>query len=237
MRTLVFIHGFLGCKRDFKKLTDLLNDRYLCHSFDLPGHGSESLKGASFDAFLEKIKENHLIGYSMGGRLSLLFAEKYPHLVKKLIIISSHLGLESKQDKERRFSEDLAWVKKMESSSTKEFIESWYNQPLFDSLRQNKEVFLELTQRRSTIDTKPLAKILPSLSVAKQKSLWSALDSFEQDILFLCGEKDEKYRELYGKIPPSPKRKIQFLPGVGHAPHLENPQMLKDALIHFLQES
>lgn len=241
---IVFLHGFLGSKQDFKNALPYLEKHYPCYSFDLPGHnGAPISPSASFDEFLNHIKQKlkkkqipkcHLVGYSMGGRLSLLFAEKYPEMVEKLVIISSHLGLQTKKEKESRFAQDLLWANKLQEKPVEEFLKEWYDQPIFSSLREKQGIFEEMHARRTKIDPKPLAKVLQGLSLARQKPLWGHLRSFPQPILFLCGEKDEKFKALYEKIPPSPTRIVKCLPDAGHAPHLEKPEDCANAIIPFL---
>lgn len=241
---LVFLHGFLGSKQDFSDSIALFETKYSCISFDLPGHGGAGLsEKPSFDVFLDNIHKHllerriakcHLIGYSMGGRLALFFAKKFPDLVDKLIIVSSHLGLEDQKEKKVRLLQDNAWAEKLQNQPIEQFLTEWYNQPLFNSLRKNSR-FQEILKRRSKVNPKDAAEVLQNLSLAKQKALWKDLASFTQSMLFICGAEDEKYVSLYEKIPVGPKVQVTAIPMAGHAPHLEKPDAFAATVLQFLE--
>jgi 2-succinyl-6-hydroxy-2,4-cyclohexadiene-1-carboxylate synthase len=242
---LVFLHGFLGSKQDFTESINLFSPHFPCFSFDLPGHGQVSLpEKPSYDVFLaliaerleqNQIKKCHLIGYSMGGRLALLFAKKFPDIVDKLIIISSHLGIEDKRERKDRLLQDTAWAEKLQNQPIEQFLTEWYNQPLFNTLRSNKARFQEMLKRRSKVNPKDAAAVLQNLSLAKQKTLWKDLSHFTQNMLFICGAEDEKYKSLYDKIPIGPKVQVATIPSAGHAPHLEKPDAFAEKVLQFLE--
>ena len=78
MQKLLFLHGALGCQRDFDPLKALLSTTYECYTLDFIGHGDQAhCDGAlSIPAFAAQAKtfvaqhqlQNALVfGYSMGG--------------------------------------------------------------------------------------------------------------------------------------------------------------------------
>ncbi len=243
-KTLIFLHGFLGSRHDFKPFLPHFEKNFSCHSFDLPGHNQAPLSCcSSFEDFIEliskKIKEItedpcSLIGYSLGGRLALLFAKKYPELVDKLVIISSHLGLEHSEERKKRFSEDLIWADKLEKLSMDDFLKEWYDQPVFQSLKDKTELFEEVKVKRRLSDPRSVAKVLKGLSLGKQPPMWNELCDFPHPMLFLCGDEDKKYKELYEKIPLSSMRRVVNVLGAGHALHLEKPEEFIKIVIPFL---
>ncbi len=103
--TVLYLHG-LGCsKSDFLQATEveLLHDHTII-ALDFPGHGNSAyLENLGIDdlieithSFAEKLKLNNivLIGFSLGGLVALLFAEKYPEKVKAFINIEGNLAYE-----------------------------------------------------------------------------------------------------------------------------------------------
>src|SRR5689334_17350674 len=87
----VFLHGFLGNSQDWQEVASKL--LATCIAFDLPGHGASAFTEDFFLAFHQATKEFppfHLVGYSMGGRLALQFAAKYPEKINKLTLLSAH---------------------------------------------------------------------------------------------------------------------------------------------------
>ena len=48
------------------------------------------------------VKELHICGYSLGGRLAISFAAKYPSMIKSLLLESTSLGIEDRDIREVR---------------------------------------------------------------------------------------------------------------------------------------
>jgi pimeloyl-ACP methyl ester carboxylesterase len=100
-KTLVIaMHGFGETCGNFDFLEPLLGDQVTWISLDLPYHGHTLWRGGkespipSLKTFIEtccKIHGTHkvvLVGYSMGGRYCLKFAEEHPGLIEKLILLA-----------------------------------------------------------------------------------------------------------------------------------------------------
>ncbi len=107
---LTFLHGFLGSPLDWQDLD--LPGLFLT----LPGH-----QGRPLDlSLLEKEipKKTTLIGYSLGGRLAMDFAHRFPERIERLIILSANPGLE--KGKEERIEWDEKWAQLLETEGMKE---------------------------------------------------------------------------------------------------------------------
>ena len=113
---VVLLHGFLENLNSFSNLTNVLSTRHKVISIDLPGHGKSDCLGyihtmdEMAEAVLqvlkkERIRRCFLIGHSMGGYVSLAFAEKYPKFIRGLCLLNSTSVEDSKRRKEFR---DLA---------------------------------------------------------------------------------------------------------------------------------
>ena len=131
---ILLLHGFLGTPSDWEPLTKHLTSSY--KTLTLPGH-----LGTPFDlTFLEKAitKKVTLVGYSLGGRLAMDFARKYPERIERLVILSANPGLES--GREERIIQDEKWISIIENDGMDRFLDQWYAQPLFSSFSFNKEM-------------------------------------------------------------------------------------------------
>src|SRR5690242_19189175 len=111
---LVFLHGFLGCKEDWTDVISHLKDHFCCYAIDLPGHGplpvTEDIVQSVFETLQRlKLLRCPIVGYSMGGRIALELAKRYPKEFEKLIVISSHTGLKDEASRQLRWEQDLKW--------------------------------------------------------------------------------------------------------------------------------
>ncbi|MGO2103257.1 MAG: alpha/beta fold hydrolase [Psychroflexus halocasei] len=98
---LLFVHGFLESSKMWNSvLSHFDQEKYTVYTIDLPGHGDspvfeeannlEKLAELIFEFVkLHKIDELSIIGHSLGGYIALAFAEKYPDILQKLILLNS----------------------------------------------------------------------------------------------------------------------------------------------------
>ncbi|MEP5935347.1 MAG: alpha/beta fold hydrolase [Winogradskyella arenosi] len=93
----IILHGFLGMGDNWKTLAKQFSESdYEVHLVDQRNHGrSFHSEDFNYDILAEDLKaycDSHelkdivLLGHSMGGKTAMLFASKYPELVKNLII-------------------------------------------------------------------------------------------------------------------------------------------------------
>ncbi len=90
-RPLLLLHGFGGAAWNFAELVPLLAGRRLLVP-DLPGHGGSSpLPAPSLAGFADAVAglldgPVDVLGHSMGGVVALRLAERYPELVRRLVL-------------------------------------------------------------------------------------------------------------------------------------------------------
>ena len=103
-RPLVFLHGWLGSWRYWMPTMDNLSDRFRTYAFDMWGFGDSdrnpqrySLASyvAQLDLFMEElgVMRASLVGHSMGAAVALLFAERYPDRVDRIMAVSTPLAV------------------------------------------------------------------------------------------------------------------------------------------------
>lgn len=110
---VVLLHGFLENAFMWKDVQPELSKSHRVISIDLLGHGqtgclgyvhSVELMAEAVHAVLKSLRLRRviLIGHSMGGYVSLAFAEKYPEMVKGLCLMDSTAQADSEERKELR---------------------------------------------------------------------------------------------------------------------------------------
>jgi pimeloyl-ACP methyl ester carboxylesterase len=96
-KPLLIIHGFLGMSDNWKSLaSQYALEGFEVHVLDLRNHGkSFHSEDFSYEIMaqdvleyceLHNLNQVSIIGHSMGGKVAMLFATKYPDRVEKLII-------------------------------------------------------------------------------------------------------------------------------------------------------
>lgn len=112
---VVFLHGFLENQSMWHRLAGDLPKKYRKITLDLPGHGQSGNLGYihTMEGMAEvvraltdhlKLRKISLAGHSMGGYVALAFAERYPDMIRGLILMNSTAYADSppkKTDRDR----------------------------------------------------------------------------------------------------------------------------------------
>lgn len=247
---IIFLHGFTGSVTDWKFVTDQLPENLTPIFIDLIGHGkSESPNSikyykAQFQIEILKyiieylnLKKVILAGYSMGGRLALLFTMKNYTLVESLILESTSFGIENEQERKERIKSDQKLAEQIGNSSVEEFIKNWMKAPLFGTLKNvGFERFETLKNRK--IETNNLIGLKNSLlgfSTGKMENYFLVLNDFNVKTMLIVGELDEKFVKI-NKIANSllPNSELVIVKQSGHNVHFEKPKEFLKFLNRFL---
>jgi len=244
-QTILYVHGFMGSSEDWRPVAEHIGASF-CHlTVDLPGHG-RSLDAASYDApsalrallaLLDAlgIEQTFLAGYSMGGRLALRLALEHPQRFKALVLESASPGLRTRAEREARRIGDEQIAAELERGNYREFLDRWYEQPLFGGLTQHAD-YGRLLARRLQNNPAELAKALRGLSVAKQPSFWNRLAEIKMPTLVICGEWDEKYRQISSEMQRrNPRFERVVIAGSGHNTHFEQGKVFARAVESFFK--
>lgn len=244
----VFLHGFTGCSRDWRNIVAELASNFYCLMPDLPGHGQTVVEGSDDNFLMEHtasaliewldslgVKQCHLAGYSMGGRLGLYLVLNYPDRFDKVVLESSSAGIKTEKERAVRRANDKSIAEKIITLSINEFMQEWYNQPLFATLRQHPKRLSALLKDRKSVDREGLAKSLCMMGTGMQPSLWRRLSEVQHDTLLIVGEKDTKFckiaEEMAGLIQGVT---VAVVTEAGHNVHFEKPDEFTALVKRFL---
>ena len=124
--TVLFLHGFMGSSADCREVSAGIGDRVYCIAVDLPGHGASlgmsqdnyTIEGAT-RAVIKTLDGLEVVcpvvaGYSMGGRLALYLALRYPERCAGLFLESASPGLENSSKRAARRAADESKAKRLE---------------------------------------------------------------------------------------------------------------------------
>jgi len=179
--SLLFLHGFLGSSGDWQDVISFFADDFYCLALDLPGHGKTVVDSPKQNYSMERVASGlvefleskdlrkwNMIAYSMGGRLALYMAVHYPDRFNRILLESASPGLEHLKERQLRLDQDAKLAERLESIRFKDFLREWYEQPLFVSLKKDKDKFEKLLNERLKNDKKGLNLSLKYMSTGVQ---------------------------------------------------------------------
>ncbi|NEU32580.1 2-succinyl-6-hydroxy-2,4-cyclohexadiene-1-carboxylate synthase [bacterium LRH843] len=248
---LLLLHGFTGSSTGWKRFQPYWEDHSRAIALDIIGHGKSEaptdLKKYAIEAqanalaaLLEKldIKKTDILGYSMGGRLALTFAVKYPEKVRNLILESSSPGLELESEREARRKQDWQLSECIKEKGIENFVDYWENIPLFES--QKRLPASRRTELRSErLNQSPLGLMnsLKGMGTGSQPPWWKELKDLSCPVLLLTGTLDEKFCQLARSMEKEIERSRWIsVENGGHAIHVEKPEMFGTIVSKYLSQ-
>ncbi len=195
-RAIVFLHGFLGSSKIWDGYIDKFVKSYKIILIDLPGHGQSDSYGYihTMELMAESVKSvlDHLnlrryiiVGHSMGGYVSLAFAEMYSDNLKGLVLFHSTALADSEIKKLER-TRSINLVKRNRGNYIRGAILNLFNPNLLQffepEIQLSENIAKQLTPRA----------IIDSLEGMKQRLNREVILKFaEYPILFLAGKADK----------------------------------------------
>ncbi|MDP3998888.1 MAG: alpha/beta hydrolase [bacterium] len=246
--SLILIHGWCGSADFFTGIIPQLAEKFKIIAPDLPGcglrgkEGSEELEGKhtifTYVNFLRRLVKHlklgkvNLLGYSMGGTITLEWAKKYPKEVSKIVVFEPNLG-----------GRDISFLGKLMIIEGK----IKFSRPLL------RWVYAEVTEKEKSfrrLSSKNKKVLIDELYGA---SLRMAEESAED---ILRGKNIESYQKIQSptlllagglKTPVSTPEEVEklgkIIPGAkvvkflhaGHAFIMEDPAGLTGIVVNFLE--
>lgn len=229
---VLLIHGFLGEPADWDAVVAALaRPRRVLRAnvllLDVERCDVASLAGAlAKEIGRQGLAPMNVVGYSLGGRLTLALADRHPACVRRAIAVSASPGIDDPLERAERAAADARLAGTLAEAGLEAFLERWYAQPLFAPLRGHA-AFPAMRARRAAGDARAWAAVLRDASPGANPSLWSALPALASGVSLAVGELDGKYRaqsEEAGRR--APRLRVDRIEGAGHAVHLERPAAL-----------
>lgn len=251
---VVFLHGFSQSTRTWRPVVErMLRDprasglRFLL--LDLVGHGAsdrperpEAYTLPHIVEALERFRSGlglgrmHLVGYSMGGRIALLYALRHPDALRSLVVESASFGPRSRDEAQAMRERDAALAERLARSTPEEFADWWAAMPLFATQSGLPEAVQEAERAmRVANDTKALARVVTGCGQGAMPSLWEDVAVLPVPVHYLVGERDERYMAIASEAAVRWGLDVRRFP-TGHNVHVESPERYARALLDIVSD-
>jgi len=249
---LMLLHGYTGSARSMAGLAHAFGRDYQTLAPDLPGHGRSVAAacgdGYRFEGCLGDLavalaasghRRAHWLGYSMGARLALGCAVRYPEIVNSLVLVAGRAGIADPDERLARRRADDSLAVRIETLGVAAFVDEWLAQPLFATLHRRGPEFIANERRaRLANDARGLAASLRALGPGAQPPLFDELPRVRVPVLLVAGALDERFVELARELARLlPQAELCVIPDAGHAVHVEQPAAFVRVASDFLRRA
>lgn len=228
--TLLLLHGLFGALSNFSGIIDEFKDKYnvvvpILPIFDLPIR-KVSVSGL-VDYVIDFVEykgfdQVNVLGNSLGGHITLLFALSKPEYIKSIILTGSSGLFESAMGSSFPKRGDYEFIKNK--------TEGTFYDPKVATKELTDEVFDIVNDRNKAI------RIIATAKSAVRHNLGDKLHQIEAPTLLIWGKQDnitppfvgEKFNELIENS------QLEFVEKCGHAPMMEKPAIFNKILSDFL---
>jgi 2-succinyl-6-hydroxy-2,4-cyclohexadiene-1-carboxylate synthase len=234
--TFLALHGFTQRGSMWGEVAALVGGEWIAP--DLPGHGATP--PCPWDEAVSSVASllsgaaapRCLVGYSMGGRLSLAVAVEHPEALERLVLISGSPGISDLAERSRRGEEDGALAARIEEVGVGAFLEEWLAQPWFagPSLPSPEWQAAERAIRLGS-SARGLAGALRLLGQGAQPYLGDRLADLSLPVLLVAGSDDRRYADLAVQMGREIRRAtVHLIDGAAHAVVGERPEAVATAM-------
>ncbi|WP_100638076.1 alpha/beta fold hydrolase [Marinobacter salexigens] len=241
--TIVLVHGFGANKDNWTRLARELTDDFNVYAVDLPGHGESSKpldlgysladQVGHLSRILEAlgIKEMHMMGNSMGGGITALYAATYPDQIKSAVLFNPAGILE--------YENDMVGLVLAGDN------------PLIPSQPGDFERLMDFALEKRPFVPWPILGVLEEKAIANQavnKVIFDAIadpdfeplfrstiKDIEDPLLIVWGKEDRILDYRNGPVfqETIPGSQLVILDGIGHAPMIETPEESAQLFLEF----
>ena len=236
--TVILLHEFALDARMWDAQFLELARRYRVVRYDLRGFGRSSAPAEPYSHVEDLrrlmtalgIRQAHLVGASMGGRVAIDFALAYPSEVQSLVLVDASLGgWEFSKSFSATFSDTAQSARRGDWSEARR---RWLDQPLYASARAQPDLNGRLKQM---IDEYGGAHFIRPDPVVATQSAARQLARIKALTLVIVGERDAAdFQEIAAKLVREiPSARKVVIPGVGHLANMEAPARFNRVVLDF----
>lgn len=239
---VVFMHGIGGNKRNWHDNLPYFAEKFHAVAWDARGYGeSEDYEGAlNFASFADDLvrvidhfgaERAHIIGLSMGGRIAMDFAERYPERLGALVLCATHRGFSHFSDDKKKEFIRLRKEPLVNGGEPRDIAV-----PVARTLigpNASEEAFAKLVDSMERLHKDSYIK---SVEATVMSDSHSKLHEIQVPTLVVVGTEDklttpEIAEEIRDQIPNS---RLIMIDGAGHLVNIEEPGAFNRQVREFL---
>jgi pimeloyl-ACP methyl ester carboxylesterase len=241
---VMLVHGFTEDRRIWDPLLKGMEDKYNWILPDLPGSGgsaynktlpelSDFAEALYAITALENIRKQVLIGHSMGGYISLAFAEKYPEKIAALGLFHSSTYPDTAEKKASR-DKNIRFIRQ---NGTHPFVEQAIPGLFSDSFKAgHPEEIRQLIERYANLDPDSLVLYLNAMK--QRPGTTGVLNSITRPVLFIMGKEDKAVplKDALEQCHLPQIAYIHILTQTAHMGMIENTSLCNSFIDQFLEQ-
>ena len=246
-KTIILVHGLNGeALRDWQYQIPVLAQNYHVLTFDLPGFGDSDKEVANYSPreyakFINFIARRYahsktiLVGHSMGGAISIRYAEMYPENIEKLVLVDV-AGVLHRMAYSRELMKGWLKSKVSDDSQVLSFADKLANnilgkvEPVVGPLSRFMDDYViqsdYLDMESSTISAVTLV----------HEDLTDALSSLKMPTTIIWGAKDSIAPLRTAKVLKKylPQAHLNVIKNAAHSPMIEESEKFNHILLSFI---
>ena len=235
-KPLVLLHGFMENTTIWDEMEAHLSKDFTLIKIDLPGHGKSKVYQEihTVELMAEKVKEVidalklekiNLLGHSLGGYVSLAFAENFPEILESMTLFFSTTVADDDEKKQIR-KRSIAVIDENFETFVKTSIPNLFSNNEKDIL----EGKIELAKNIAKSTDKEGVKAA-QLGMAERPDRTEILENLDAKILIIAGKYDNAVKtENLLKIIPEKTNIKTYVLDCGHNGHWEKPTICAEII-------
>jgi len=242
---LVMLHGWSMHSAVWHDLAESLAQHFTLHLVDLPGHGQSAWQTGDLD--LDRVVDDlakqlpeqaYWLGWSLGGLISLAFADRFPARVSKLVLLSATPC----------FVKNETWYCAMDTNIFKAFADN-LNEHQADTLQRflllqargsqhSRDTIRQLSEQLTVANPPEAEALQEGLKLLIDVDLRNALARLQCPVKMILGDRDTLIPTmmLVEALDLQSTLQTTLLAGAGHAPFIAQAQQCLHEIEQFLND-
>ncbi|MFD2369899.1 alpha/beta fold hydrolase [Brevibacillus sp. GCM10020057] len=242
-QTIVLLHGFCGSSAYWTKLIPLLSRSHRVIAPDLRGHGDSSVPDEphTMERFADDLAAAvdklglapiHLFGHSLGGYVTLAFAEKYADMLGSFGLIHS-TGYPD--DEAAKANRDKG-AKSIRESGMEPFVKALVPKLFAPAHLATMPDEVQLAKEIG-VRTEPIGAIRTLQGMRDRPDRTHVLRDTRLPVLLVAGEEDQIIAPEKTFTANGANIRQLRMAGAGHMGMLEAPEQLAEEIVRFLSDN